>query len=65
MTKEGIFKLQAENAGYSLKVTSCHLNIKPLNIGKDQIIGQFLNNLLEKGKSIDKRNSDFIDFNIK
>ena len=69
LTKEVVedaIQVYAENNGYYLKFYAAHFDIKTLNVLKDQKVarGKLLDDLLEKGESIDIENYDLIDFNI-
>ena len=72
ITKEVIEKAiqaYAEDEAYYLKFYSAELDTKTLDVLKNRSIARdkFLDNLLEKGKSIDDdniENYDLIDFNI-
>jgi hypothetical protein len=69
MTKEVIeqaIKAYAEDDAYYLKFYSAELDTKTLDILKDRSIARdkLLDDLLEKGESIDIENYDLIDFNI-
>ena len=70
LTKEVIedaIQVYAENSGYYLKFYAAHFDIKTLNVLKDRKVARskLLDELLEKGESIDIENYDLIDFNIK
>ena len=70
LTKEVIedaIQVYAENNRYYLKFYAAHFDIKTLNVLKDRKIARIklLDELLEKGESIDIENYDLIDFNIK
>ena len=69
MTKEVIeqaIEVYAENNGYYLKFYAAHFDIKTLNVLKDRKVARskLLDDLLEKGESIDIENYDLIDFTI-
>jgi hypothetical protein len=69
MTKEVIeeaIQAYAEDDAYYLKFYSAELDTKTLDVLKDRSIARdkFLDDLLEKGESIDIENYDLIDFNI-
>lgn len=69
MTKEVIeeaIKAYADKDGYFLKFYSAELDTKTLDVLKDRDIARdkHLDDLLEKGESIDIENYDLIDFNI-
>ena len=69
LTKEVVkdaIQVYAEDDGFYLKFYAAHLDIKTLNVLKDRKVARdkLLYNLLEKGKSINIKNYDFIDFNI-
>ena len=69
MTKEVIeqaIKAYAEDDAYYLKFYSAALDTKTLDILKDRSIARdkLLDDLLEKGESIDIENYDLIDFDI-
>ncbi len=69
MTKEVIeqaIKAYAENDAYYLKFYSAELDTKTLDILKDRSIerDKLLDDLLDKGQSIDIENYDLIDFDI-
>ncbi len=69
MTKEVIeqaIKAYAENDAYYLKFYSAELDTKTLDILKDRSIARdkLLDDLLDKGQSIDIENYDLIDFDI-
>lgn len=69
LTKEVVekaIKAYAENDAYYLKLYAADLDIKTLNVLNDRYIerSKFIDNLLEKGESIDIENYDLIDFNI-
>lgn len=66
LTKEVVehaIQVYAENNGYYLKFYAAHFDIKTL---KDRKVARskLLDDLLEKGESIDIKNYDLIDFNI-
>jgi hypothetical protein len=68
LTKEVVEKAieaYAEDEAYYLKLYDAHLDVKTLNVLKDREIArdQFIDDLLEKGESIDIENYDLIDFN--
>ena len=69
LTKEVVedaIQAYAEDDGYYLKFYAANLDIKTLNVLKDRTVARnkLLNDLLEKGESIDIENYDLIDFNI-
>ena len=69
MTKEVVeeaIKAYAEDDAYCLKFYSAELDSKTLDVLKDRSIARdkLLDDLLEKGESIDIENYDLIDFNI-
>ena len=69
LTKEVVedaIKIYPENNGYYLKFYAAHFDIKTLNVLKDRKVARskLLDDLLEKGESIDIENYDLIDFNI-
>lgn len=69
LTKEIIEKaIEAyiDNKAYFLKFYTAKLDIKTLNVLKYRSIARskFLDDLLEKDKSIDIQNYDFLDFDI-
>lgn len=69
MTKEVIEKTiqaYAEDDAYCLKFYSAELDTKTLDVLKNRSIARdkLLDDLLEKGESIDIENYDLIDFNI-
>ena len=69
MTKEIIeeaIQAYAEDDAYCLKFYSAELDSKTLDVLKDRSIARdkLLDDLLEKGESIDIENYDLIDFNI-
>lgn len=69
MTKEVIeeaIQAYAEDDAYFLKFYSAELDTKTLDVLKDRSIARdkLLDDLLEKGESIDIENYDLIDFNI-
>ena len=69
LTKEVVeeaIEVSAEDNGYYLKFYAAHFDIKTLNVLKDRKVARskLLDELLEKGKSIDIENYDLIDFNI-
>ena len=69
MTKEVVeeaIRAYAEDSAYFLKFYSAELDTKTLDILKDRSIARdkLLDDLLEKGESIDIENYDLIDFNI-
>jgi hypothetical protein len=63
---EEAIEVYAENNGYYLKFYAAHFDIKTLNVLKDRKVARskLLDDLLEKGESIDIENYDLIDFNI-
>ena len=65
ITKEAI-QAYAEDDAYYLKLYGAHFDTKTLNVLKDRSIARYklLDDLLEKGESIDIENYDLIDFNI-
>jgi len=69
MTKEVIeeaIQAYAENKAYWLKFYAADLDSKTLDVLNDRYIARdkLLDDLLEKGESIDIENYDLIDFNI-
>ena len=69
LTKEVVkdaIQAYAENNGYYLKFYAAHFDIKTLNVLKDRKVARskLLDDLLEKGQSIDIENYDLINFNI-
>jgi len=69
ITKEVVEKAiqaYAEDQAYYLKFYAAELDIKTLNVLEDRYIARdkLLDDLLEKGESIDIENYDLIDFNI-
>jgi len=69
LTKEVVeeaIEVYAENKGYYLKFYAAHFDIKTLNVLKDRKVARskLLDDLLEKGESIDIENYDLIDFDI-
>jgi len=69
LTKEVVEKAieaYAEDEAYNLKFYAADLDVKTLNVLKDRYDARskFLEDLLEKGESIDIENYDLIDFNI-
>lgn len=69
LTKEVVedaIQAYAEDDGYYLKFYAANLDIKTLNVLKDRTVARnkLLNDLLEKGESIDIENYDLIDFDI-
>jgi hypothetical protein len=69
LTKEAVqeaIQVYAEDDGYYLKFYAAHFDIKTLNVLKDRKVarGKLLDDLLEKGESIDIENYDLIDFEI-
>lgn len=69
MTKEVIeqaIRAYAEDDAYWLKFYSAELDTKTLDVLKDRSIARdkLLDDLLDKGQSIDIENYDLIDFNI-
>ena len=69
MTKEVVeeaIQAYAEDDAYCLKFYAAHFDIKTLDVLKDRSIARdkLLDDLLEKGQSIDIENYDLIDFNI-
>ena len=69
ITKEVIeeaIQAYAEDDAYCLKFYSAELDTKTLDVLKDRSIARdkLLDDLLEKGESIDIENYDLIDFNI-
>lgn len=67
ITKEIIeetIKEYAENDAYYLKLYAAHFDIKTLNVLKERKVARskLLDELLEKGDSIDIENYDLIDF---
>ena len=69
MTKEVIeqaIKAYAEDDAYYLKFYSAELDTKTLDVLKDRSIARdkLLDDLLDKGQSIDIENYDLIDFDI-
>lgn len=63
---EEAIQAYAEDQAYCLKFYAAELDSKTLNVLKDRSIAKakFLDELLEKGKSIDIENYDLIDFEI-
>jgi len=63
---EKAIEAYAEDQAYYLKFYAANLDVKTLNVLKDRSIARskFLNELLDKGESIDIENYDLIDFNI-
>jgi hypothetical protein len=69
ITKEVVEKAiqaSAEDEAYYLKFYTAELDIKTLNVLEDRYIARdkLLDDLLEKGESIDIENYDLIDFTI-
>lgn len=69
LTKEVVedaIQVYAENNGYYLKFYAADFDIKTLNVLKDREVARskLLDDLFEKGESIDIENYDLIDFNI-
>jgi uncharacterized tellurite resistance protein B-like protein len=69
MTKEVVeeaIQAYADDDAYYLKFYAAELDIKTLDILKDRYIARdkLLDDLVEKGESIDIENYDLIDFNI-
>ena len=69
MTKEVVedaIQAYAEDEAYCLKFYAAELDTKTLDVLKDRSIARdkLLDDLLEKGESIDIENYDLIDFNI-
>ena len=69
LTKEVVedaIQVYAEDNGYYLKFYAANFDIKTLNVLKDRKVARckLLDDLLEKGESIDIENYDLIDFNI-
>lgn len=69
LTKEVVedaIQVYAENNAYYLKFYAAHFDIKTLNVLKDRKVARskLLDDLLEKGESIDIENYDLIDFDI-
>jgi len=69
LTKEVVEKAieaYAEDDAYYLKFYAAQFDVKTLNVLKDCHIARrkFLDDLLEKGESIDTENYDLIDFHI-
>ena len=69
ITKEIIeetIQAYAEDDAYCLKFYSAELDTKTLDVLKDRSIARdkLLDDLLEKGQSVDIENYDLIDFNI-
>jgi len=69
LTKEVVeeaIEAYAEDDGYYLKFYAAHFDIKTLNVLKNRSIARekVLDQLIEKGESIDIENYDLIDFNI-
>ena len=69
LTKEVVedaIQVYAENNGYYLKFYAAHLDVKTLNVLKERRVARskLLDDLLEKGESIDIENYDLIDFDI-
>ena len=63
---EEAIEAYAEDEAYCLKFYAADLDTKTLNVLKDSSIAKsrFLDDLLERGKSIDIENYDLIDFDI-
>jgi hypothetical protein len=63
---EKTIEAYAEDDAYYLKLYALPMDIKTLNVLKDRYIvrSNLLDDLLEKGESIDIENYDLIDFNI-
>ena len=63
---EEIIQAYAEDDAYCLKFYSAELDTKTLDVLKDRYIARYklIDDLLEKGESIDIENYDLIDFNI-
>ena len=63
---EDAIQAYAEDDGYYLKLYAAHFDTKTLDVLKDREIARnkLLDDLLEKGKSIDIENYNLIDFNI-
>jgi len=63
---EDVIQVYAENNRYYLKFYAAHFDIKTLNILKERKVdrNKLLDDLLEKGESIDIENYDLIDVNI-
>jgi hypothetical protein len=63
---EEAIKAYAEDRAYYLKFYAAHLDVKTLNVLKDRKVarGKLLDDLLDKGESIDIENYDLIDFDI-
>ena len=63
---EEAIKAYAEDDAYWLKFYSAELDTKTLDVLKDRYIARYklIDDLLEKGESIDIENYDLIDFNI-
>jgi len=69
LTKEVVeeaIEAYAKDNKYYLKFYAAHFDMKPLNVLKDRKVArsQLLEELLEKGQSIDIENYDLLDFNI-
>ena len=69
LTKEVVeeaIQAYAEDDGYYFKVYAAHFDIKTLNVLKERKVARskLLDDLLEKGESIDIENYDLIDFDI-
>ena len=69
MTQEVVekaIKSYAESDAYYLKLYAAHLDTKTLNVLKERYVARdkLLDDLLEKGESIDIENYDLIDFDI-
>lgn len=61
-----MLKRYAEDEAYFLKFYAAHLDTKTLDVLKNRSIARYklLDDLLEKGDSIDIENYDLIDFNM-
>jgi hypothetical protein len=66
VVEEAIKAYVDDDDAYYLKFYAAELDIKTLNVLKDRYIvrDKFLDDLLEKGESIDIENYNLIDFNI-
>ena len=63
---EDAIQAYAQDDGYYLKFYAAHFDTKTLNILKDRKVARdkLLDDLLDKGESIDIENYDLIDFDI-
>ena len=69
LTKEVVeeaIQVYAEDDAYCLKFYGSHFDVKTLNVLKDRKVARskLLDDLIEKGESLDIENYDLIDFNI-